>query len=111
MITETLDVKGAADLLHCSHNMVRDMAARGEIPATYIAGQWLFLRSQLLDDLAARARQEQAKRREEVQAASMGLPMPEPDAERRTRGSRRRKPIDISGLLGAPVVTGRSEEN
>lgn len=60
----TLDSKGAADLLHVSVKHVQELARRGEIPAIYIAGQWIFIQDDLISVLTQRARDEQRQRRE-----------------------------------------------
>jgi Helix-turn-helix domain len=65
---ETLDTKGAAELLHVSEKLCAKMAREGDIPAVWLAGQWLFLRNELINWLAERAREEQRARRETVMA-------------------------------------------
>jgi hypothetical protein len=65
---ETLDTKGAAALLHVSEKFAAKMAREGAIPAIWLAGQWLFLRNELINWLAERAREEQRARREMVLA-------------------------------------------
>lgn len=63
-MSDTLDSKGVADLLHVSVKHVQELARRGEIPAVWIAGQWIFVRTELMDHLIQRSRDEQRQRRE-----------------------------------------------
>lgn len=63
-MSDTLDSKGAAELLHVSVKHVQELARKGEIPAVWIAGQWIFIKHDLLSSLAQRARDEQRQRRE-----------------------------------------------
>ena len=63
-MSDTLDSKGAAELLHVSVKHVQELARKGEIPAVWIAGQWIFIKDDLLSSLVQRARDEQRQRRE-----------------------------------------------
>lgn len=63
-MSDTLDSKGAAELLHVSVKHIQELARKGEIPAVWIAGQWIFIKDDLLSSLVQRARDEQRQRRE-----------------------------------------------
>jgi excisionase family DNA binding protein len=63
-MSDTIDSKGASELLHVSVKHVQELARRGEIPAVWIAGQWVFVRDELLAYLIQRSRDEQKQRRE-----------------------------------------------
>ena len=69
-MSDTLDTKGAADLLHISTKLTQKLAQTGEVPAVYLAGQWLFPKAELLSWLTDRAREEQRMRREQALAAA-----------------------------------------
>jgi len=86
---ETLDTKGAAELLHISVQFAQQLASRGEIPAAQIGGSWLFIRNDLLSWLSEKARNEQRLRQEQARIADQ-LPRPE-----RSRGRPRK--INVSG--------------
>ncbi len=66
-MSDTLDSKGAAELLHVSVKHVQELARKGEMPAVWIAGQWIFVKDDLLSFLSQRARDEQRQRRETTQ--------------------------------------------
>lgn len=74
-MTDTLDTQGAAELLHVSKAHTQELARRGEIPAVLLGGSWLFVRTDLLDWLRARAADEQRARREAA-ATVASLPKP-----------------------------------
>lgn len=90
-MTDTLDTRGAAELLHVSETTVLALARSGKIPGTQMCGHWLFVRQDLLDTIRANAAEEQKFRREQAAALAL-IPRPE-----RKRG--RPKKIDISGYL------------
>lgn len=60
---ETIDAYEAAKLLHCDFEQVEYLARRGELPATKIGRGWIFLRSQLIQSIAERAKIEAQLRR------------------------------------------------
>lgn len=86
---ETLDTKGAAELLHVSEKLTAKMAREGEIPAVWLAGQWLFLRLDLISWLTDKAREEQRFRRE--QAIAMA------EIEKPIRGAGRPRKVHAVG--------------
>ena len=88
-MTDTLDTRGAAELLHVSEAYVQQLARAGVIPATQLGNHWLFIRQDLLDCLRARAAEEQRQRREQTELAAA---QPKPI---RRRGRPRK--IEISG--------------
>lgn len=45
---EVLDVEGASRMLGISGNLVRELAARGELPGRKVGRAWRFSRRQLL---------------------------------------------------------------
>ena len=95
-MTDTLDTRGAAELLHVSETTVLSLARSGKIPGTQMCGHWLFVRQDLLDTIRANAAEEQKFRREQAEAMAR---MPKPE---RKRG--RPKKIDIAGLMsGQPL--------
>lgn len=75
MASETLDTKGAAELLHISVQYTQQLANRGELPAVQLGGAWLFLKSDLIEWLAERARNEQRFRQEQAKLADQ-IPKP-----------------------------------
>ena len=83
-MTDTLDTRGAAELLHVSESTVQALARSGEIPGTQLGGHWLFIRQDLLDTIRARAAEEQRARRETTERLA-ALPRPT-----RTRGRPRK---------------------
>ena len=95
-MTDTLDTRGAAELLHVSETTLLALARCGKIPGTQMCGHWLFVREDLLDAVRQAAADEQRYRREQAEAMAR-LPKPE-----RKRG--RPKKIDLSGYLsGQPM--------
>ena len=86
---DTLDTRGAAELLHVSESTVQTLARSGEIPAVQLGGHWLFVRQDLIDTLRANAAEQQRARREATERMAL-LPKPS-----RSRG--RPKKIDTSG--------------
>lgn len=60
---DTIDTDACAELLHCSPDQVEEMARAGDIPGLKIGRGWIFVRADLLDFLAQRARDEAADRR------------------------------------------------
>lgn len=60
---ETINSEQCASLLFCTAEQVEEMARAGEIPGLKIGRGWIFVRADLLDFLAERAREEAADRR------------------------------------------------
>jgi len=89
-MTDTLDTRGAAELLHVSESTVQALARAGEIPGVQLGGHWLFVRQDLIDTIRARAAEEQRARREMAERVAL-LPKP-------TRSRGRPKKIQIGGL-------------
>jgi len=81
---DTMTTKHAADLLHISEKLCAKLAREGEIPAVWLAGQWLFLRDELINWLVERAREEQRSRRE------MALAMQNIEPPKRSAGRPRK---------------------
>lgn len=96
---DTLNTEEAAKVLKCSKQFVCELARRGEIPAVQLAGQWLFVKAQLLEWLSAKAFDEQARRREQSYhvANSSGN---EPVQKRERGRPRNAKITEISSLTG-----------
>lgn len=67
--TGTLDTAGAAEMLHVSNQMVQTLARNGDLPAMWLGGKWLFLKSDLTEWISAQAREQQRARKERVEAA------------------------------------------
>jgi len=88
-MTDTLDTRGAAELLHVSEAYVQQLARTGRIPGAQLGNHWLFIRQDLIDCLRAMAAEEQRKRREQAELAAA---QPKPI---RRRGRPRK--IEISG--------------
>ena len=88
-MSETLDTKGAAELLHVSEKLTAKMAGEGELPAVWLAGQWLFIRHELISWLTEKAREEQRFRREQALAMA--------DIERPVRGAGRPRKVHAVG--------------
>ena len=84
-MTDTLDSKGASELLHVSVQLVLQMARAGEIPAVYIAGHWVFIKADLIDYLTTRARDEQRRRKEAAETTEFVK-----EAVKRARGRPRK---------------------
>ena len=62
-MTDTIDSEECAALLRCTPEQVEELARAGEIPGLKIGRSWLFVRVDLLDYLAQKAREEAAERR------------------------------------------------
>lgn len=99
-MTDTLNTEEAANILKCSQQLACELARRGEVPAMMLAGQWLFVREQLMQWITDRAREEQAKRREMTLAASKIVSEID-ETIPRTRGRPRSKKVDVSTILEA----------
>lgn len=86
-MSDTLNSEEASSLLKCSKALACELARTGEIPAVQLGGQWLFVKSQVIEYLLERAREEQALRREEIGAKATRVNNAEPP---RGRGRPRR---------------------
>ena len=78
-MSDTLDTKAAAELLHISVQFTQRLASRGEIPAVQLGKSFVFLKTDLIQWLAERARNEQRQRQEQVELADI---MPRPIRKR-----------------------------
>lgn len=87
-MTDTLNSEEASSLLKCSKAFACELARTGEIPAVQLGGQWLFIKSQIIDYLLERAREEQALRREHAASNTLVVASQE---QPRGRGRPRRK--------------------
>jgi len=65
-MSDTFDLKGAADLLHLSESSLAEMARSGEVPAAKIGKCWVFSRQLLLDWLAEETARQVASRRQPI---------------------------------------------
>jgi excisionase family DNA binding protein len=63
-MSDILTTEEAAELMRMSIPTIRGLAATGEVPAIQM-GEWRFLKTQLLDYMAARAKDEQRRRQEQ----------------------------------------------
>jgi len=79
-MTDTIDSNECANLLRCTPEQVEELARAGEIPGLKIGRSWLFVRADLLDYLAQKAREEAAERRSKRQVREV---MPTPLKQRR----------------------------
>lgn len=79
-MTDTIDSNECATLLRCTPEQVEELARAGEIPGLKIGRSWLFVRADLLDYLAQKAREEAAERRSKRQVREV---MPTPLKQRR----------------------------
>lgn len=79
-MTDTIDSNECATLLRCTPEQVEELARAGEIPGLKIGRSWLFVRADLLDYLAQKAREEAAERRSKRQVREV---MPTPIKQRR----------------------------
>jgi len=59
----TINAEECADLLICSVDQVEEMARTGEIPGLKIGRGWLFIKDDLIEYLASKAREEAEHRR------------------------------------------------
>ena len=73
-MTDTIDAAQCAELLHCTEETAEEMARKGEIPALKIGRGWIFVRTDLLQFLAERARKEAEERRLNFRARSQTNP-------------------------------------
>jgi len=62
-MTDTIDSKECAELLRCTTEQVEELARAGEIPGLKLGRSWLFVRADLLDFLAEKARKDAEDRR------------------------------------------------
>ena len=67
MATETITADQCADLLRCTANQVEELTRKGELPGIKIGRSWIYVKADLLDYLAERARSEAAERRLDIQ--------------------------------------------
>lgn len=84
---DILTTEEAAAMMRLSIPTLRGMAASGEIPAVQM-GEWKFLKTQLLDYMSARAKEEQ-RRRQESHAAEQSNPAPRTEPPKRGRPSKK----------------------
>lgn len=82
-MTDTIDAAQCAELLHCTEETAEEMARKGEIPALKIGRGWIFVRADLLQFLAERARFEAEERRLNHQARRQTNPIMQPIKQRR----------------------------
>lgn len=77
-MSDTIDSRECAELLHCTPEQVEELARKGNLPAIKIGRGWLFVRADLLAYLAEKAREEAASRRSrrEVVQIAPRVPMP-----------------------------------
>ncbi len=110
---ETIDVNAAAKLLHCDFEQVEFLARRGEIPATKIGRGWIFLRTQLIDSIAERAKNEAQTRRAGRPHARAAPDDPAPDCiehSPRPRGRPRKNPLPVAANPYGEMSTTRASE-
>jgi excisionase family DNA binding protein len=79
-MTDTIDSEECAALLRCTPEQVEELARAGDIPGLKIGRGWLFVRTDLLDYLAQKAREEAAERRSKRAVQSV---VPSPIKQRR----------------------------
>jgi len=63
MANDIIGAEECAELLHCTSDLVEELAHAGEVPALKIGRSWLFLRADLLVFLAEKARADAKERR------------------------------------------------
>lgn len=59
----TINAEECAELLICSVDQIEEMARTGEIPGLKIGRGWLFIKDDLIEYLASKAREEAEHRR------------------------------------------------
>jgi excisionase family DNA binding protein len=93
---DVINSEECAVLLHCTSELVEEMARAGELPALKIGRNWIFLRADLLVFLAEKARQEALERRSKHAAGPVVPPLPKP---------RRAPPVlpTVPGETGVPT--------
>lgn len=62
-MSDTIGSEECADMLRCTVDQVEELARCGDIPGLKIGRSWLFMRDDLLDYLAEKAREEAQERR------------------------------------------------
>ena len=82
-MTDTIDAAQCAELLRCTVETAEEMARKGEIPALKIGRGWIFVRADLLQFLAERARQEAEERRQSIRARKQTNPALQPVKSKR----------------------------
>lgn len=93
---DTLDLPGAAELLHCGLRAVKKLVDDGELPALQINQKHtVMLRTDVLDFIAARARKQAEERRRAKPA-----PAPRASRPRRARPDLGRYELTTSGSQG-----------
>lgn len=68
MATETITADQCAELLRCTTDQVEELTRKGELPGIKIGRSWIYVKADLLDYLAARARTEAEERRLDLQS-------------------------------------------
>ena len=71
MASDTINSEECAELLHCTSDLVEELARAGEIPALKFGRGWLFMRADLLVFLAEKARAEAKERRAQRQRTAV----------------------------------------
>lgn len=66
-MSDTIGSDECAELLRCTPEQVEELARAGDIPGLKIGRGWLFVRHDLIDYLAEKAREEAQERRSKRQ--------------------------------------------
>lgn len=73
MANDVIDSHECAELLRCTPYQIEELARTGEIPGTQAGRSWIFVRTDLLEFLAQKARKEAEERRTKRQVKSVHL--------------------------------------
>ncbi|WP_119157468.1 helix-turn-helix domain-containing protein [Caldimonas tepidiphila] len=92
---DTITTEECAELLHCSADQVEELARAGDIPGLKLGRSWLFVRADLLDYLAEKARAEAAERRAKREQPAPAVTL----LQRMPKASRRRTPPALPAVV------------
>lgn len=76
MMTEvTINAAQCAELLKCTEDTVEELTRKGELPGIKIGRGWIYVKSDLVQYLAEKARAEAEERREQLRASLQATPI------------------------------------
>lgn len=71
----TINAAQCAELLQCNEATVEELTRKGELPGIKIGRSWIYVKNDLVQYLAEKARAEAEARRESVRASMQATPI------------------------------------
>lgn len=68
MTDETINTEQCAELLHCTEQRIEELTRSGALPGLKFGRGWIYVKADLLDYIADRARKEAEERRQDLNA-------------------------------------------